>query len=272
MTSTAVSWLRRYRSSPSAKFRLVCFPHAGGAASFYVPWAEQLAPEVEVLAVQYPGRQDRRREPQIANLMDVVPPIVEELTTRPPMPLAFFGHSMGSTVAFEVARLLRAQGHPAPQPSWFFASGRVAPDRSRPAGFQRMDGAALVAELRRLGATDERLLNDEELRSMIMPVIRGDFIAIDEYRYEPGPGLACPVTVLTGAADRGVPIEDAEAWASHTERDCEVRVLPGGHFFLVEHQKDVVDLILSRLRGVGGSADALSRVPSSAAEHAGQQD
>jgi pyochelin biosynthesis protein PchC len=94
-------WLRCYRPVDDPAIRLVCFPHAGGAASAFLPFTRRLDADVEVLAVQYPGRQDRRGEPFVDSVNGLVDGLLPALLTRADRPLAFFGHSMGATVAFE---------------------------------------------------------------------------------------------------------------------------------------------------------------------------
>ncbi|KPI30280.1 Thioesterase [Actinobacteria bacterium OK074] len=253
MNVPAVSWLRRYQPSSVAEFRLVCFPHAGGSASFYTSWARRLAPHIDVLAVQYPGRQDRFAETPVVELMDMVAPVAQELAEWNDLPLALFGHSMGAVVAYEVARRLErdaADGTGSPSPAWCFASGRVAPHRGRSFGAHLLDDDRLIARLRGLEAMDERLLADDELLRLVLPVVRGDCTAIETYQYEPGAGLGCPLTVLMGDADPRVPAEDAAAWREHAAGEYELRVFPGRHFFLLEHQTEIFRLIQNRLDSI----------------------
>ncbi|WP_250279849.1 thioesterase domain-containing protein [Frankia sp. Cppng1_Ct_nod] len=110
MTPSTDDWLRRIRPASNATHRLVCFPHAGGSASFF-RWIFQMLPTTtEVLGVQYPGRQDRRSEPLIPTISGLADQVHEVLGSRLDRPTAFFGHSMGAVVAFEVARRLTASG------------------------------------------------------------------------------------------------------------------------------------------------------------------
>lgn len=103
-------WFRLFSSAPDAAVRLLCLPHAGGSASFYFPVAQALSPSVEVLAVQYPGRQDRRMEPLIDDIHTLADRITEELSAYRDKPLALFGHSMGAVLGFEVAQRLEERG------------------------------------------------------------------------------------------------------------------------------------------------------------------
>ncbi|MFG2353520.1 thioesterase II family protein [Streptomyces sp. NPDC048521] len=246
MTSAALdydAWIRTFDAAMEKGpvvdgLRLVCFPHAGGSASFYFPYAKLLRPEIEVLAVQYPGRQDRRGEPcldRIATLADRAAEVLR--VRRPDERLAFFGHSMGAAVAFETAR--RLERGPGPRVLRLFASGRRAPSVFRPEFVHRKDDDGLVAELQALSGTDPALLADPEVRALVLPTIRSDYRAIESYRCEPGASVACPVTVLIGDADPRVSVADARAWEGHTSGGFDLRVLPGGHFYL-EEQRDVV--------------------------------
>jgi surfactin synthase thioesterase subunit len=255
------NWIRRFHAAVPDAPRLVCFPHAGGSASFYFPMSRALAPDFEVLAVQYPGRQDRRAEPLIDNIPETADHVFAELRhlagTGAGAPLTLFGHSMGATVAFEVARRMTGAGLPAP--ARLFASARRAPSRTRQHDqVHTRDDKGIIDRLRDLSGTDSQLLGDEAIMRMALPAIRNDYKAVETYRADPGTRVDCPVTVLVGDADPSTTLEEAEAWHDHTTRDVEIRVFPGGgHFYLADrdHLAEVVDVISTcsaDLRGVAG--------------------
>ncbi|MFI6002704.1 thioesterase II family protein [Streptomyces sp. NPDC051366] len=238
-------WVRRRPPAPNSKVRLICLPHAGGSASFYFPVSKELAPAVDVLAIQYPGRQDRRHEPNIPSIPDLADQIFEAVRHLDDLPLALFGHSMGAVLAYELA--LRMQDAGLPSPVRFFASGRRAPSCHRDDMVHLGSDAQMVAELRKLSGTDAAMLADPELLEMIMPAIRSDYQAVETYQYEPGRKLDCPVTVLTGDNDPRVSIDEAASWEAHTTGPTELRVYPGGHFFLTDQSADVIELLTERL-------------------------
>jgi surfactin synthase thioesterase subunit len=257
--SEASSWIRCFHPAPDSSVRLVCFPHAGGAASYYLPLSLALTPDVEVLAIQYPGRQDRRTErviDDIHRLADRLYPAHSAWTDRP---YAFFGHSMGAILAYEVARRLAERAGSGPVQ--LFASGRRAPSCQREESVHLRDDAGLISELRRLGGTDQRFLDDEELLSMILPITRADYRAIETYSYRPGPPLACPITALTGDADPNNSIDDVSAWRAHSTGPFELKVFAGGHFFLDAHRTEVVQTVSGALAGLSriGSLDGGAR-------------
>jgi pyochelin biosynthetic protein PchC len=233
-------WIRRYHPAPNAPTRLVCLPHAGGAASFFFPVSRALSPAVDVLAVQYPGRQDRRQEPLIDDIRTLADLVAAALTPWLDRPIALFGHSVGATLAFEVALRLERDGT---APLVLFASGRRAPSRHRDEQIHLADDATLVGELRRLSGTGSQMLSDDELIQMILPAIRSDYKAAETYRYRPGPALRCPLIALTGDADPEVTLDEAGAWREHTSGLFELRVFPGGHFFLNDHATTLTALI-----------------------------
>ncbi|MBT2541521.1 thioesterase [Streptomyces sp. ISL-44] len=238
-------WVRRSHPAPNSRVRLVCLPHAGGSASFYFPLSRALAPAVEVLAIQYPGRQDRRHEPNIASIPDLADQIFAAVRRLDDRPLALFGHSMGAVLAYEVA--LRIQDAGLPSPVRLFTSGRRAPSCHREERVHMESDDQMVAELRKLSGTSSAMLTDPELLEMIMPAIRSDYRAVETYRYERGRKLDCPVTVLTGDNDPRVSIDEAAAWEEHTTRPTELHVLPGGHFYLVDQNERVVGLLAESL-------------------------
>jgi len=239
-TPQTTAWIRRFHPAPEAPARLVCFPHAGGSASFYFPLSRALAPELDVLAVQYPGRQDRRAEPCIDDLRRLADLAAEELLRWTDRPMALFGHSLGATLAFEVALRLEAAGV---VPLGLFASGRRAPSRPREDRVHLQDDKGLIASLKRLSGTDSQIFADDELLSMILPAVRADYRAAETYRYRPGPPLSCPVTALTGDDDPEVTIDDARSWAVHTTAAFDIHVYRGGHFYLTAHATAVQDLL-----------------------------
>ncbi|KIZ15990.1 thioesterase II family protein [Streptomyces natalensis] len=247
MTTTTAEglWARSYHPAPHHRRQLVCFPHAGGSASFFFPVSAQLSSVAEVLSVQYPGRQDRRTESSPSGIEAMADQVYAALQGRlRSRPTAFFGHSMGAMVAFEVARRLEADGG---ELTHLFASGRRAPSRYRAESVHRRDDDGIVAELKLLSGTDAALLGDEELLRMILPAIRSDYTAVETYRCDPGAAIKAPITALTGDDDPKTTLEEAEGWRAHTTGAFDLRVYPGGHFFLSSQAQAVLALLREHL-------------------------
>ncbi|MGW7578690.1 thioesterase II family protein [Streptomyces sp. NPDC054765] len=242
-TTSGGSWIRPLRSSAQrSQVHLVCFPFAGGSAGYFHSLANSLEPDISVLGVQYPGRQDRRHEPLIEDIGQLADEICEALIPWETQPLAFFGHSMGSVVAFEVARRFERDNRRAPLA--LFASGRRAPSCHRDEDSHAADDDSIVANLRSLGGTDPALLDDDEMRPLILSVIRGDYRAVETYRAPTTETmLNVPIMAITGDRDPSVSLEEASAWRGHAAGSFEIKVLTGGHFFIHEHVAEIADCV-----------------------------
>ncbi|MDH6108828.1 surfactin synthase thioesterase subunit [Kitasatospora sp. MAP12-15] len=238
-------WIRRYNPAPDPATTLVCLPHAGGSATFFFPYARALAPTHDVLAVQYPGRQDRRAEPLIDSIDELADQLSELLLDTTAGPVALFGHSLGAILAFEVARRFEQAGV---VPLALFASGRPAPSHPRRGTVHRGTDEELIAELNSLGGTELAVLGDDDMRELVLPSVRSDYKAAETYHYTPGPALSCPVHAFVGDADRMASTEEVRGWAEHTSGGFTLDTFPGGHFYLVPEQESVLHAIADHLR------------------------
>lgn len=224
------AWMTCPHPRPDARLRLLCFPFAGGAASAYRTWWQELPADVEVRPIQLPGREERRREQPFARLTPLVRALADAVAPRLAPPFAFFGHSLGALVAFELARELRRRR--APLPVHMFVSGRRAPHLPLPEPLiHRLPEPQLLAAIRRFGGTPDAVLREPELMAMVLPIVRADF-GVNEgepfVREEP---LSCPITAYSGLSDEHATVADVDAWREHTTGAFSRETFPGGHFF-----------------------------------------
>ena len=226
--------------------RLFCFPYAGGTAAVFRNWPRYLPSEIEVCAIQYPGRGSRLAEPLSEDVVGVMNACYQDLQPLLREPFAFFGHSMGALVSYEFARRLHREGQPGP--FQLFVSGCIAPhERKLSEPTHNLPDPEFIAELRNLQGTPAEVLENAELMQLMMPIIRADFKASQTYEYVPGPPLECSVRAFGGLKDETAPREKVEAWSEHTRGSFRAQMLPGDHFFVNTSQSLLTRIIAQEL-------------------------
>ncbi|MFD6397501.1 thioesterase II family protein [Nocardia sp. NPDC060249] len=228
-TDLALRWLRELGSGAPGRPVLVCLPHAGGTAGFFRPLSVTLARTHRVLAVQYPGRQDRFREPLIGDVESMAEEIADVLRTTVAGQIELLGHSMGALIGFEVARLLDTDANT--QVRHLTATNARPPASSSPRPYLHEFGDAQFLErISALGGTESSIFDHPETRAMYLPSLRSDYGAVERYRAAESADVGCGITVLAGLRDPLVPAATARGWRAHTRGRFRVRVLDADHF------------------------------------------
>jgi medium-chain acyl-[acyl-carrier-protein] hydrolase len=239
-------WLSIPRPNPTAAVRLFCLPHAGGGSAIFRRWPAALPANIEVCLVRLPGREARLREPPFTRLEPLVATLADILRPLLDRPFAFFGHSMGALVAFELARHVRARCQIAPR--HLFVSARRAPQCASTDPFLHvLPEAEFRRAIRELGGTPEQVLADEELLSLLLPAVRADFTVAETYAYGEEPPLDCPITAFGGRDDPRVGDTQLDAWRQQTRRDFRRYMFPGGHFFIHSAEAPLLDVLALQL-------------------------
>jgi len=238
-------WLVRLRAVAAPRIRLFAFPYAGGSAWMFRKWLPDLPADLDLVAVEYPGRGVRMREPLSGDLGALVDGVLGAIPPLLDRPFAFFGHSMGATVAFELTRRLRDLGRPLPQR--LLLSGRGAPQWPRGRGIHEMDEAAFLDRLDRLGGMPPEVRQNREVLDMFLPIVRSDLEAIETWRHIDGPALPVPITVFGGRQDPESTPEAIDGWAYHSVVGVRRHLFDGGHFFLNDQHRQLTALILREL-------------------------
>jgi medium-chain acyl-[acyl-carrier-protein] hydrolase len=230
-TSFSSRWLAASALNPHAQLRLFCFPYSGAGTTIFRSWRRSFPAHIEVCPVRLPGRESRIDEPLISAMPLLVQATAAGLWPYLDRPFALFGHSLGALLSFELARYLRR--HYGLSAVHLFVSGHGAPHlRAADPPCYALPEAEFVAKLRALHGTPDEVLNNAELRELILPILRADFAACETYVYEDGEPLDCPISAFGGLQDACVSRADLEAWSTHTRADFSARRLPGDHFFL----------------------------------------
>lgn len=229
--TAGMAWFPGIEGASGARLRLFCFPHAGGGAAAFRRWHEALPGDIAVCPVRLPGRESRAGEPPFTRMEALIEALAEAILPHLGQPFAFFGHSMGAGVAFELARRLRGSGNA--MPVRLLVSGARAPqcrlNRTPP---PEPGEAELLEQLRRLEGIPREALEDEHVMRLLLPALRADTSLYRTYTYREEPPLACPISAFGGESDPGVAREHLEAWACQTTGSFTLRWFPGGHFYL----------------------------------------
>lgn len=250
MTTAATSgrgWIVYPAPNPSAPVRLFCLPHGGGAASVFREWAPCL-PAVEVAAIQLPGRESRLGEPPLDRMGELVDQLSEDIRRHLGRPFAFFGHSAGARVAFELARHLRAGG--GPEPARLYVSACPAPQLPQHRPAHALPDGELTRLLRELGGTPPEVFEFPELVTMLLSVVRADFAVVETCAYAHGAPFDYPIHGFAGTGDSEANPREVDAWRAQTHASFTLHVLAGGHFFPWEQRTAVLGLIASDLDSV----------------------
>lgn len=230
-TITANSWITYPKPNPEAKLRLFCFHYAGGGALSYRAFPGNLPSDVEVCPIELPGRGFRLLETPFTKIEPLIETLALTILSSLNKPFAFFGHSMGALVSFELARLLRKEYNQSPL--HLFVSGHRAPqipDRDPP--IHALPKTEFLRQLCRYNGTPKAVLENAELMELLLPTLRADFAVVETYAYSQSPPLDCPIATFGGLEDWKVSIEDLEAWRKQTSSAFSLEMFPGDHFYL----------------------------------------
>ncbi len=246
--TTKLGWLRRFAGEANGRAALVICPHAGGGASSYRALALAAADRFDPIVLQYPGRQDRSGEPALETIEAIASAAFEEVADDFALdvgPVTVFGHSMGAVVAFELTRLLEADGIPV---RLLGASGAVSPGRVVDMPSHPTDDELLMLHLSALNGTGGAVLENDALMRMALPALKADYAAFDRYVSAADVTVDAPIRVLGGTDDDHITPGDLAQWRNHTTVGADVTVFRGEHFYLYDHFPAIADLIAEQQR------------------------
>ena len=243
----ANGWVNPLESNSQTCFRLFCLPYAGAGASIFHSWSEALPPEIEVCPIQLPGRENRLGETPLTRLKPLIETLIPLLRPHLDIPFAFFGHSMGAILSFELLRELRRRQLPCPV--CLFVSGSQAPqvpDLEPP--IHRLPDSKFKEKLKQLKGTPDEVLQDAELMELYLPALKADFALLETYFYANESPLNVPISVFGGQQDSKVSPEALAAWREQTNQDFTLKMFPGDHFFLHVEAQNLLRTIAQELQ------------------------
>jgi medium-chain acyl-[acyl-carrier-protein] hydrolase len=235
-------WFITFKKNNNAKVRLFCFHYAGGSASAFKEWKDDVAECSELTAIQLPGRENRYSEQLLYDIDHIINDLYLNILAYLDKPYVFFGHSLGAIIAFELTRVLRRSGKP--QPKHLIIAGTRAPhiDRSKDA-IHTLDDTRFTNKLMMYNGISQSLLEDKELLGIFLPIIRADFCLSETYKCESQKPLSCPITALGGSSDFTFPHAELLEWKDHTLGTFVDYKLNGDHFFIKSSYREVIKIV-----------------------------
>ncbi|MEM7134182.1 MAG: thioesterase domain-containing protein [Chloroflexota bacterium] len=242
-------WLDSTQLSPQDHLRLFCFPYAGGAASSYRQWSKQLPPFAKLCPIELPGRGRRYAEPCETRMEALIHGLAEAILPYLDRPFAFFGHSMGALISYELAYYL--EYHMGLIPEHLFLSAHSAPYLPRTTNTNhQLPDDALIQFLWKMGGTPNEVLQNSQLLELILPILRADFEMCETYRSPNAPSLSASMSVLGGLADPIVNQNQLAAWQKCTRGSFFLQMFAGTHFFIHSTQGTLLSNLGQQLEAI----------------------
>jgi medium-chain acyl-[acyl-carrier-protein] hydrolase len=233
-------------SDPKTELRLFCFPYGGAGVSIFRDWYHALPKSIELCPVQLPGREERLSERPFTNMISLITELGEQLESYLDKPYAFFGHSMGALISFELTRYIRRSK--LLQPTYVFASGCSAPQTLKTSSpIFELPNSEFIEKLRQMKGTSESIIQNSELMELLLPLIKADFELCETYKYNHEPPLELPFYVFGGLEDLSVSKDSLVAWCNQTTSRVQLKMFPGEHFFILNYQQPIIEIIRKTL-------------------------
>lgn len=251
------------KPNPNPVARLFFFPFAGGSATTYIPWIEHFNHDIEVVLIQPPGRASRFSEPSHEDMDSVINELIQHAPQMTDVPYIFFGHSLGSCIAFALTQKLQLLGFPIPQ--YFIASGSKAPHLEHTEErIYDLPEVEFVDRLEKFNGTPKEILSDAGLMEYFIPLLRSDFKI--SYHYQAKlTKIACPALIMGGKLDEIANHEQLAAWQALFTEPSHIEYFSGGHFFINEAKLAVIqeiNHIISRVLSNQNSAPKVGKLHS----------
>lgn len=250
------NWFQSFKSGQTKdhsekKLILYTFHHAGGACQYFQPWVSKLPNWIELISVQLPGRWNRVKEPAFLRMEELIPELgiefEKQIMQNPEQNFALYGHSLGGLIAYELTRYLTLQKLPLPVYLFISAKRTLQHPQSNIPIYELpiLEFEKKVAEL--YGALPPEIASDPDMKAMFLNITKIDMELLDTYKYQPQPIINVPMTIIGGASDHVITLEYLLGWKDLTSANCEILQLPGGHFFLRDSEKELLELIVNTL-------------------------
>ncbi len=236
-------WYKKFRDTANCTMKMICFPHAGGSAQDYKKWLDYLPADVDLIVAQMPGRAERIQEKLCCNFDELISHFLEEVEPFLDRHYFLLGHSLGASLAFEIAKGIRRLGYR--MPNRLIVISRSGPSIPEANIKYNLPDEKLIDYLKSQSGTDEKILDDREILNFFLPIIRNDIKLADTYNeyYKKEAPLSCPINVLWGNKESNLDRRMIEEWKNETSSQFTEEQFEGNHFFLHEQTEKVINRI-----------------------------
>lgn len=249
------AWVYKPKPLKNKEINLFCFAFAGGSAFYYRPWSNCFN-SIEICAVQLPGRANRIKEQAIIGISEIADHFIDALTSDLDTPFAFFGHSMGAILAYEVS--IKLEQRKLPTPKHLFLSARSAPHiTSKRPKIAHLPKSEFLKSIIALQGTPIEVAENAELMDLVEPSLRADFLSLETYVATPAKPRPIPITVFGGIEDPWITADNLNGWQHYTSSSFDSYQFSGGHFFLDQHYQQIATIIKQSINAVAPAAKVL---------------
>lgn len=231
-----------------SKIKLFCLPYAGGSATVYNKWRTHLNPNIQLVPMEMAGRGARFNESFYQSITEAVNDLYAKIEFNLDHQYAFFGHSMGSLLVYELCCKILAKNHKGP--AHIFVSGMHPPHIKKERKIlHQLPLVEFKAEIIKIGGTPREVFENQELMDFFLPILKADYRIFENYQYLPNDTkFDCGITVFNGLSDQTTSAEMLE-WGKYTSASSKLYQYEGGHFFIHNHTAMIVDVINKTLAG-----------------------
>ena len=237
-------WINHETIRDNAETNLLCFPHAGGSSTFFAQWFQFFPDTVSVYPVQYPARDNRMSEPMPPTILELAEQIADGCAELFDRPFAFLGHCFGNVIAYETALAVKRKF--GKEPALLAVSGSVSPGDFKLRATKNLTDKQFM---KFYNFPMEQIMIYKELSVILMPMIRGDYVLCEKYRFKPSDiQLTCPIVAMYGKEDHNLPTDGVKNWADYTSpANFELIAFDGDHFYFEQNKEAISQLISDRL-------------------------
>jgi len=226
------------------KVILFAIPYAGGSMYSFNILKKYCPDFIDFCPIELPGHGARINDSLRSDIHEIVEDLYSQIERRITVPYAFFGHSMGSIIIYLLAKKITS--FKKPLPSQLFVSGKAGPSTKSLTKRHLFSDEELKEEIKKLGGTAKEVIENEDLINYFIPIIRADFQALETYKHSNSLRLNVPITVLVGEDDN-LNMKDVLSWQEESIYPIKLIKLTGGHFFINDHPKRIMDLLKDTL-------------------------